>query len=61
MNDFGDMTDEFNELLQIYQVGPEEDLQVVDLDAWNTGDLLRMIELAEHVLQLRGDQYVEHG
>ena len=55
MNDFVDLTDEFNDLLEAYSIG-EEPAAVVDLDAWSSADLNRICELSEQVLTLRGEQ-----
>lgn len=54
MNDFADLTDSFQDILDFYT---GEYGAVVDLDAWNTDDLMTVIRIVENVLELRGAEY----
>lgn len=49
-----DATDQLNELLS--EMSYEYDVQFVDLDAWSTGTIVRVIELLDSELQRRYDE-----
>ena len=55
MNDAADLTDRFQELLDNYSVGDDNEF-IVDLDAWNTGDLLDALNILEAIIQIRGEE-----
>ena len=54
MNDYADLTEEFQDLIDNYS---GEYGGVVDLDAWNTADIMRVIRIMERTLELKGAEY----
>lgn len=54
MNDYTDLSDEFQDLIDNYT---GEFGAVVDLDAWSSDDLMRVIRIMERILEMRGADY----
>lgn len=60
MNDFVDLTDILNSILDEYAYG-EDGAAVVDLDSWETEDLREARDAISAALRIRDSEYYEEG
>ena len=58
MNDFADLTDAMSDLIEEHT---SDYGALIDLDAWDTDDLHRIIDIVEQVLVLRCDKEMDNA